>query len=79
VSGEELVLLPDVDPERYAHGIVAVDPQTVVQCDGCGYTHTHPRPALAILLSGIEFNHLTRDPRRRLCRECRRKAGWPTT
>ena len=32
--------------------------------------------AFAVRLSGIEFNPAIRGDARRLCRECRIKAGW---
>ena len=32
--------------------------------------------AFAVLFSGIEFNPAVRGDARRLCRECRIKAGW---
>ena len=60
-------LLPDLPGK--VHGIVSLDPPTV-QCDGCGYTFSHPRLAIAVMCGGIEFN-----PRRpsdgRLCKACR--------
>ena len=62
---------------RFTHGIISVDPP-IIECDGCGYRYTTTRGlAFAVLLSGIEFNPaIRRTDARRLCRECRIKAGW---
>lgn len=70
-----LVLLPDIP--GYVHGIVAIEPQTTVQCDGCGTTATGT-PAQAVIHSGIRFGRPKDGPRdgRRLCRDCRKEAGW---
>ena len=42
------------------HGIISVGPP-IIECDGCGYRYTTPA---------------VRGDDRRLCRECRIKAGW---
>lgn len=61
---------------RLTRGIISVDPP-IIECDGCGYTYTTTRGlAFAVLFSGIEFNPAIRGDDRRLCRECRIKAGW---
>jgi hypothetical protein len=64
-------LLPDVP--GMVHGIVSLDPP-IIQCDGCGRTHTERTIELAILLSGIQFSPA--HPGRRLCLECRIAEGW---
>jgi len=57
----------------YVHGIVATDPLTI-QCDGCGGLET---PPIAVLTQ-TWFNPVSSDERR-LCPDCRDRAGWPDT
>lgn len=71
-SDELPMLRPDLP--GFVHGIVSVDPPTV-QCDGCGWTYSHARMALAVILSGIRFNPRLGDDRR-LCRTCANTEGW---
>lgn len=65
-------LLPDIPGK--VHGIVSLDPPGV-QCDGCGYVHTHITLALAVQ-TGPRFCRYATDPRpewrdgRRLCGDC---------
>lgn len=69
-------LLPDLDPERYVHGIKSLEPP-IVQCDGCGKTHSESKLSLTILLSHIVFNPRTpADSHRRMCGDCWLEAGW---
>lgn len=55
----------------YVRGVVATDPLTI-QCDGCGGLE---KPPLAVL-TRTWFNPASSDDRR-LCPECRGRAGWP--
>ena len=72
-------LLPDV--EGYVHGIVAIDPVWVIQCDGCGRVaigdldRHGKRSNHVIQVCGILFDTSRRDPRR-MCGRCRVAAGW---
>ena len=60
---------------KLAHGIISANPPTI-ECDGCGYTFTtNGSLSWAVRFSGIEFNPSGGDERR-LCYECRIKAGW---
>lgn len=47
------------------------------RCDGCGHEATGQTLAMVVQHSGIEFDpaRYLADPRR-LCRDCRIKAGW---
>lgn len=72
----DAVRLPDIPGK--VHGIVQVDPFIRIQCDGCGYVYDGKpgKAAMAVILSGILFNHRLyqhpRNPdRRRLCPSCR--------
>jgi hypothetical protein len=56
------------------HGIVSDDPPTIV-CDGCGHRATGERMAVLAFTCGITFNHGS-DDKRRLCRDCAKRAGW---
>ena len=69
---EQPALFPNLRPTLpgCVHGIVSLDPPTV-QCDGCGYEHSHRTLAIAVLCSGIEFNPRVSGGGPRLCRECR--------
>lgn len=70
-------LLPDIP--GFVHGIVAVDPVFVVQCDGCGRVAVGEldargaRTTHVIQFSGIQFRA---GDERRLCATCRVAAGW---
>ena len=50
---------------RLVHGIVSLDPPTI-RCDSCGHEATGRTLAMVVQHSGP----------RRLCRDCRIKAGW---
>lgn len=63
---------------KLVHGIVSVDPPTI-RCDGCGHEATGARLGFLVVSCGIEFNpveHQTGRDTRRLCRTCRKDAGW---
>lgn len=67
-------LLPDLPGK--VHGIVSLDPPTI-QCDGCGITRSRDTLAGAVLFSGIRFDGGFRaHDSRRLCEDCRDRAGW---
>lgn len=75
VGGYAPDLLPDIP--GLVHGIVAIDPVVIVQCDGCGRVaigeprRVNGRPNLLVIqFCGIVFGHGTRD-QRRLCARCR--------
>lgn len=68
-------MLPDAT--GLVHGIKGTDPW-VIQCDGCGLTHTkEDREPLVLLLSRIIFNpRVYQDDPRRMCVDCWRHEGW---
>ena len=60
--------------------VVSVTQPTII-CDNCGYVYTTTSSMeWATTYSGIEF-HPARPitDQRRMCRECRIRAGWPVS
>lgn len=73
---DQLVATANLKPDLpgLVHGIVSLDP-VQVQCDGCGHIHEGERIGRTVIESGIIFGGPESDDRR-LCLDCRLKAGW---
>lgn len=68
------VMLPD--SPGYVHGIKNTDPW-VIQCDGCGLTHTkEDREPLVTFLGRIIFNLQHDGGESRMCPDCWKHHGW---